>query len=498
MVHAPEEVVRDRGTGVVPEERKPGGRWTRVPPGLLALLPLAVFAFAAWTARWVRPGGDDWCFLPVVRDGGLPAMVGKFYLHDNGRIVNAVLVWAYARFGEAGQRWFAPACGVVVLALLWAFVAAVVRAARLRVPRGVPLLVAAMVTALFLFGSPNTYKTFYWPAAAVSHTLPPVFACAAAVPVLRAATRRGKVLALLAVVVTGVALGLLSEETSVVVATALACALLLSGRLFPAARRRFLRVCCGAGIASTAIGVLVLYTSPGSVRRRERKHASTILTADSLLGALRGFGEIMASVLTTWPYVGALAVGLVVGVLVSGPAGRVVPGRNQVLVATAWVCTLLVSGYVCTVITYPVFGKAVVSSTRLWNDYLLLYVLLLVYVGALAGCVVRGGVRGRGRVRSATPVLAAGGVVCAVVCLSLTASLGGLASDITAHAHDWDRQDRAMRARAAAGGEVLPYKRLPLARMTEPFRHGGRAKWPASCIAHYYDVRHITQSHKLP
>ncbi|MEB8338304.1 DUF6056 family protein [Streptomyces endophyticus] len=491
MVHAPEKAVLDQRIGAAPESRRTWWR-TAAPLGLLALLPLAVFAFAAWNARLVRPGGDDWCFLPVVHDGGLPAIVEKFYLHDNGRIVNAVLVWAYARFGETGQQWFAPVSGVLVLALLWAFAVAVLRAARLRVPWCVPLLAASMVTALFLFGSPNTYKTFYWPAASVSHTLPPVFACAAAVPVLLATSRRGKLLALGIVVLAGVSLGLVSEETSVVTATVLACALLISGHVFRGARRRFLRLCCTAGIASLVLGTLILYTSPGASRRRERKHASTMFTPDSLLGALHGFGEIAATVLTTWWYLGAVVVGVVVGVVSPGVTGRVAPGRKAVPVLVAGAGALLVSGYVCTVITYPVFKEHVVSSTRLWNDYLLLYLLLLAFAGVLVGHAVRG------RVSRTAPVLAAGGVLCAVVCVALTASLAGLGATLQTHARDWDRQDRWMRGQAAAGAQVLPYKRLPQSRMTEPFRHGGKAKWPASCIATYYGVEHIKQAHKLP
>ncbi|MER5437230.1 DUF6056 family protein [Streptomyces sp. NPDC002790] len=491
MVHAPEKAVRDERADVAPEERTAWWR-TAAPLGILSLLPLAALGYAAWNARLVRTGGDDWCFLPVVQDGGLPAIVEKFYLHDNGRIVNAVLVWAYARFGEAGQQWFAPVSGVLVLVLLWAFTAAVLRAARLRVPRGVPLLVAAMVTALFLFGSPNTYKTFYWPAASVSHTLPPVFVCAAAVPVLRATSRRGKFLALGTVALAGVFLGLVSEETSVVALTVLACALLISGRVFPGARRRFLRLCCTAGIASIVLGTLILYTSPGATRRRERKHASTMFTPDSLLGALHGFLEIAATVLTTWWYLGAVVVGVVVGVVSPGVMGRVAPARKQLPVLAAGVGALLVSGYVCTVITYPVFKHHMVSSTRLWNDYLLLYLLFLVFVGALAGHGVRG------RVRRTAPVLAAGGVLYAVVCVALTASLAGLGTTMQAHAQDWDRQDRWMRGLAATGAEVLPYKRLPQSRMTEPFRHGGRATWPASCIATYYGVQRIEQAHELP
>ncbi|MFD7292406.1 DUF6056 family protein [Streptomyces sp. NPDC059897] len=493
MVHAPETAVRDQRTEVDPQPRRTWWR-TAAPLGLLSLLPLAVLGHAAWNARLVRPGGDDWCFLPVVQDGGLSAMVGKFYLHDNGRVVNAVAVWAYARFGEAGQQWFAPVSAVLVLALLWAFAVAVLHTARLRVPRGVPLLAASMVTALFLFGSPNTYKTFYWPAASVSHTLPPVFACAAAVPVLRAASRRGKLLALGTVVLAGVSMGMLSEETTVVAATVLGFALLISGRVFPAVRRRFLRLCCTAGIGSLVLGTLILYTSPGASRRRERKNASTMLTPESLLGALHGFVEITATVLTTWWYLGAVVAGVILGVVTPGLRDRASLAKTYVPVLAAGVGALLVSGYVCTVITYPVFKHHVVSSTRLWNDYLLLYLLLLVAVGALAGHAARL----RVRQPAPTPVLAVAGVLYAVVCVALTISLAGLGSTMQTHARDWDRQDRWMNAQAAAGARTLPYKRLPQSRMTEPFRHGGKAKWPASCIATYYGVEHIKQAHKLP
>ncbi|MFF2650157.1 DUF6056 family protein [Streptomyces sp. NPDC058045] len=464
--------------------------------GLLAVLPLALLAFAAWNSRWVRPGGDDWCFIPVVRDGGLSAMVGKFYFHDNGRLANAVLVWAYARFGEAGQRWFAPVSGLLMLAMLWAFAAAVLHAARLRAPRGAGLLAASMVTVLFLLGSPNTYKTFYWPAASVSHTLPPVLACAAAIPVLRASTRRGRILALLTVVIAGVSLGLLSEETSIVVCAVLACALLISGRAFPEARREYLRTCSAAGILSVVIGILVLYTSPGSLHRREKKHAGTMLTADSLRASLHAFREIAAAVLTTWPYLGAVAAGVILGLLIRGPLGRRAPGKTDALVASAGVCALLVSGYVCTVITYPVFGRGVVTSTRLWNDYLLLYILLLVYAGTLLTRTLRSRALPTPAVRKGVGVLGAvaAATVCVLACVTLTTSLSGLGSQMRTHAQLWDAQDQRMRDQAAAGAQVLPYTPLHLSKMTEPFRHHGRAQWPASCIADYYGVRRITHA----
>ncbi|MFA3842869.1 DUF6056 family protein [Streptomyces aureus] len=418
--------------------------------------------------------------------------MGKFYFKDNGRVVNAVLVWAYAQFGVTGQQWFGPVSGVLMLGVLWAFTATVLRAANMSVPRGLPLLIASMVTVLFLLGSPNTYKTFYWPAASVSHTLPPVLACAAAIPVLRATSRRGAAFALLAVFITGGVLGMLSEETSVVVLAVLCCALLLTSRLIQQGRRRHLRSCCAAGIVGVSLGTLILYTSPGSLHRRETKHANSMLDPHSLLASLRVFAYITFECLTTWQYLGAIAVGFLLGLLARHPLCRLSPGRNEALLAASSVCVLVVSGYLCTVITYPVFGNGVMGSTRLWNDYLLLYIFFLVFVGLLGARVWRG------RARRNAPAVVIASVVCVLVCASLATSLGSLESDMAVRARSWDRQDHWMSARAAAGAQVLPYRRLPISKMTEPFAHDGRTKWPAACVARYYGVKRITRAAELP
>ncbi|MFC9608254.1 DUF6056 family protein [Streptomyces niveus] len=490
MERVPEKSVQPRHSEDVRTTRARG--WTPLWIGLLTLPPVALLAAAAWFGRLVRPGGDDWCFLPQVGDGGLFAIVEKFYFVDNGRVANAVLVWSYARFGVAGQQWFGLFSGVLVLALLWAFIATAGPRAGMRVPRGVPFLVASIVTVLFLLGSPNTYKTFYWPAASVSHTLPPVLACAAVIPVLRATSQRGRVLALLTVFVAGLILGTLSEETSVVAVVVLASALLISGRLFPEARRRFLRLCCAAGITGTVIGTLILFTSPGAQHRRERHYTVSALAPETLLASLRGFAHIVITCLTTWQYLGAVAAGVLLALLARAPRSGLTPMKNQMLCAGAGAGALLVSGYLCTVITYPAFGPTVATSTRLWNDYLLLYILFLVFLGTLLARAWRH------RMRWTGPAMAAGAGVFALVCLSLAVSLTSLETDMAVRAGKWDRQDSRLRGGAAAGTRVLPYERMPLREMTEPFGAGGRIAWPAVCVADYYGLDSVTQAARRP
>ncbi|MFE7136951.1 DUF6056 family protein [Streptomyces sp. NPDC057644] len=465
--------------------------WTALWVTALALPPFALLAAASWFGRWVRPGADDWCFLPRVRDDGVSGLVGKFYFDDNGRVANALLVGAYAKFQVAGHQWFPLVSGVLVLAVLWAVAELALRRAGLRTPRGLPLLLAAMSTALFLFVTPNTYKTFYWPAASVSHTLPPVLACAALIPLLLARTRRGRVLAVAVALLMAAFLATLSEETAIVVVMVLLAVLLVSGRVVPAADRGFVRLWCAGGIAGTAAGALVLITSPGSTNRRERFGAETtsLLAPDSLAAALRAFAEITVTVVTTWQYVGGVAVGVLLGLLCRRPDGTTPrPPAHWPLLTAAGLVTLLVSGYLCTVIAYPVFQDRVSdpSANRLWNDYLLLYVLLLVGVGALLGLAVRR------RTRRTAPAKAVCAALCVLVCVGPAMALSNLDTAMRDRAGKWDAQDRRLREGAASGERVLPYERLVISQMLEPFSKGGEQYWPGGCVADLYHLDRVT------
>lgn len=465
--------------------------WSALWVSALALPPLALLAAASWSGRWVRPSADDWCFLPAVRDDGITGLVGKFYLDDNGRVANALLVGAYAKFQVAGHQWFPLVSGVLVLAVLWAVIAVALRRGGITGPRGLPLLVAAMVTALFLFVTPNTYKTFYWPAASVSHTLPPVLACAALVPLLLARTRRGQGGALTVALLAGAFLATLSEETAIVVVTVLLATLLVSGRVVPAPARAYLRLWCGAGIAGTVAGALVLITSPGSIHRRERFGAETtsLLAPGSLAASLRAFAEITVQVVTTWQYVGAVAVGVLLGLLCGRRDGRTPrPPADWPLLAWTGLLTLLLSGYLCTVIAYPVFQDRVSDpgANRLWNDYLLLYVILLVGAGALLGLAVRQ------RVRRTAPAKAVCAALCVLVCFGPAVSLLNLDTNMRARAQKWDAQDRRLREGAANGERVMPYERLVISSMLEPFSRGGANYWPGGCVADFYGLERVT------
>ncbi|WP_327367533.1 DUF6056 family protein [Streptomyces sp. NBC_01217] len=483
---------------------RPALQWTAA----LALLPLALLGVAFWIGRLVRPGADDWCFLPVVRDEGASGMIDKFFQHDNGRVANALLVVAYGAFGVPGHRWFALVSGVLMLGILWALTASVLKRAGLTGPRGLALLVAAMTTAVFLLATVNTYKTFYWPASSVSHTLAPVLACAAVIPLLCARTWRGRVFASGVAYVAGIFIGMLSEETSVVALVVLSTVLLVSRWAFPAPGRTHARVWCALAFAGIVIGAVILYVSPGARARRLRFAAdpSSVFGPETLTAALRAFGQILETICTTWQYLGAVAVGVLLGLLVrrssggeggsDGEGGGQASGplwRRLLLLVVAGSLAFLVSGYLCTVIAYPAFGKGVVTASRIWGDFLLLYVLLLVGVGALLGRALRAR---RWRIPAVTAVAA--GTVCAVACVGLAVPLLRLEPRMETRAERWDRQDRSLKAQVARGAQVLPYTPVSVSGMLEPFRDNGRKAWPAQCVAQYYHLKKVTYSTRLP
>ncbi|MFJ1747831.1 DUF6056 family protein [Streptomyces sp. NPDC088116] len=480
----------------------------------LALLSLGLLGRASWLGRHVRPGADEWCFLPGVRDHGIAGLVGRFYLTDNGRLGNGLLVGLYAKSGVAGHQWFGLVSGALMLGLLWSVTLLFLRLAGRTVPHGFPLLVASLMTAVFLLATPNTYKTFYWPASSVSHTMAPVLACACALPLRWARSRGGRTAALTAAFVTGCFIGTLSEETSAVSLVVLCAVVLLSGRTLTAPVRAYARAWCLTGMAGIAVGTLVLLTSPGSANRRARYGAGTIsmFAPDSLGRSLRAFTEILGTVASTWQYAGVFAAGVLLGLLglpVRGgsradrnrkPGQEQSPGARTpvllpcrpLLLISAGALTFLVSGCLCTVITYPLFGAGVVQASRTWNDYLLLYVLLLTGAGALLGRALRR------RARHTGLVTASAVVVCVATCAQLTVPLDRLGHDMRVRAEQWDHQDRWLRMRAAHGARVLPYKPLSVGGMTEPFLGGGHRTWPAECVADYYHLTRITRAKHLP
>ncbi|GAA1365912.1 DUF6056 family protein [Streptomyces beijiangensis] len=481
---------RDRGGD---RERRTTS-WT----ALLSLLPLGLLAIACWYGQYVRPSADEWCFLPRVRDQGVSGLVDRFYNVDNGRVANALMVGAYAKFGVAGHQWFGPVSAVIMLAALWILTVLVLRRLGQRVPLGIPLLIALTVSVVFFFACVNIYKTFYWPAASVSHTMAPILAAAVANPLLLAHGRAGRIAALVLTVVGGVFIGTLSEETSMIVLVVGGTIILFAHLFFTERVRGYIRTWAGCYMLGIAVGMVILMTSPGSVHRRQRYGAQSttdMLSPHNLTVAFKAYAHILVKTMPTWQYLGAVAAGVILGLVVRSAGRRstaLKPVRPLVLAGLgALVC--LVSGYLCTVITLPVFGSRATSTDRVWNDWLLLYILLFVGVGVMLGRALRLRTNSRSVTGAATLAAAA---VYAGVCLSLVAPMTHLGHQMHVRAEKFDRQDAYLREQAAEGKKTAPYTPTRVGHMLEPF--GMKSGWPVQCAAQWYHLDKLTHGTRIP
>jgi hypothetical protein len=219
-----------------------------------------------------------------------------------------------------------------------------------------------------------------------------------------------------------------------------------------------------------------------------------MFSPDTLMTCLRAFVDILGTILSTWQYAGAFAAGLLLGLLVRGDGPRThgLLWRRPFIPVLVGVIAFLLSGYLCTVVAHPAFGASVVTASRTWNDYLLLYVMLLVAVGALLGRVLRA--------RQWLPGLAMGAAaaVCVLACVGLAVPLAHLERKMEVRAQHWDRQDRWLRAHAAHGDQVLPYTPVSVSGLGEPFGQHGQRPWPAKCVAQWYHLKRITYSPRFP
>jgi hypothetical protein len=460
---------------------------------------LLLLAAASLLGLEVRLSGDEWCFLPQVRDEGIGAVVHQFYAYQNGRLFNGMVVEAFSALGVHGLQLFPAVSALVTVTVLWGLARQVWRVMDLGGPRGLRSLAAVTVAVLFLLGSANTYHTFYWAGANESHTMPPVLACAALWGALAARSPRQRTVALMSAALSGVCIALWSEETTVVCVVVLGGVLLFGRWLFAARVRTYAARWALCGLVGLAVGMTVLMTSPGLHKRRLSYGPSSPLATESLRQALDYWAVTLAEILMTWQYAAALALGVLIGLhAVGGRPAAFAPVRLRFLVPLS-AAVFLVCGYAATVVVIPL-GHAIPHITRLRNDYLLLLILLFVVYGTLLGRAIPVRVN-RGRAgRKATAVAVCALVVWGVAAASLIPPLYALGKEMRVRAAQWDRQSEWLHRQAAGGATTLPYKPLPIQGLAEPFQlaRPRPTDWVARCAAQYYRVDTMTRSSVLP
>ncbi|TLS46442.1 hypothetical protein FE633_08965 [Streptomyces montanus] len=468
----------------------------------LALCGLGMLAFAAWNGIHTRPAADEWCLFPRLEEagGGVLGLLPGFYNFDNGRVTAAVLYGAYLSPGVVGHQVFAALLVAVTVGVQWGLARSVLRVLGWRGPRGLALLLAVTAAVLFLLGSTNTYKTLYWPGAATVHTLAPVLLAGAVWAALAARGRVGRCTASVYALVVGAEVGTLSEGATLTACVLLVAVLIARRRLLHERVQRFARCWTVCALVGLLTGALVVLTSPGLANRRKTlAHGDDPLSAAAMVKAPLEWLLATADSLFSFPYLAAVALGAVAGAVATRA-----PGAEPVFArcpASWWIPRAVVVFLVCSlgvvVISQPGLGYQVALATRIRNNYLLFYVVLLMAIGMMLGRTIRSRTRFLdGRV-TRTQVLAGLLALCGLGFFALAPPLLDLSWDMRKRAVAWDRQSAWLHRQAANGATNLPYRPLPIADIPEPFMNP-KSNWTEACAARYYRVKVLTPTWELP
>ncbi|MFE5942301.1 hypothetical protein [Streptomyces sp. NPDC056480] len=481
----------------------------------------ALLAVGAFLGLYVRPTSDDWCALWKTRDLGVLGITSDFYLTQNGRVTNAFLTGLLYSDGMRGPK-LLPAFLVVALGSgLFLLARAALRsldhatgaggepAASTELRTGLPVLplVAAvtLLSALLFFAGTRSYQVLLWAPATISHTLPSViglWTVLGAVRAARSGVRWARVAAVGAALLTGAALGMLSEPFTLVAGLLAATVGILCLPSFGWAANRYVSTWCAAACLGLLLGLVLLYTSPGA-RWRRAQHPQEPLSAAELGATFHDWWRLWQTVGGQWAYLGALAAGALLGLaLAAAPrqdGGAVprdasgLPPHRLFLVAVLLPLPVIAVASLAVVFGLRSgYGDVGWTYGRTWTSFLLPTLLVLCAYGAWGGHAW-----GRRLLRSARPAgraaaLVAIGAVAVGSAAALVQPVYALTTDTVVRAAAWDRQNARIRAEAASGARDVAYEPLLIGGLTEPlFASSYERDWAAQCTATYYGVDRI-------
>ncbi|MGW7437591.1 hypothetical protein [Streptomyces sp. NPDC054849] len=493
-----------------PVDREPGGR-----PLLRRLLPVvgatlvaaagALIAVGCFLGLYVRPASDDWCAAWKSRDLGVLGITSDFYTTQNGRIANALLSGIVYGDGLAGTK-------ILPTVIAVSFTAGLVLLGRdfIRFLGGRPRVLvltacALVVQALLYFAGTHGYQVLLWAPATISHTLPSViglWALLLAVRTVRRPRTAVRVAGFASAFLIAFGLGTLSEPFALVSGLLAAGVGLLSLPRLRLARNWRPFTWCMLWCSGLVSGLVVLYTSPGARwRRAQQPDRASVLSADELGATWEDWLHMWDSVTGQWAYLGAAAVGVLLGLACGfrGPgAGKREPRRTvprSVLTAVLLlpVPVVLLGSFAVVVGLRSGYGPSGWTYARTWTSYLVPMELALCGYGALLGAW---GGRWLSARRTGDALLVTGSV--AAGCLAL-ASVAVLVPDVqrlttttVARSVAWDAQNARIRAEAARGARDVGYRPLYIGGLAEPFfTRSYERDWVAACVSKWYGVDRI-------
>ncbi|MCY0950793.1 DUF6056 family protein [Streptomyces sp. H27-S2] len=514
-----EEGVRAPASGT---GRRAGGR-----PLLRGLLPVAgaalVAAAGALTAvgcflgLYLRPTSDDWCAAWKARDMGVLGITSDFYSTQNGRIANAFLSGVVYGDGLAGMKLLPTVIAVSFTVGLVLLGRHFTRFLGGRPPVLVLTACALVVQALLYFAGTRGYQVLLWAPATISHTLPSVIGLWAFLLAVRTVghPRAGvRTAGFVSAFLIAFALGTLSEPFALVSGLLAAGVGLLCLPRLGLARSRRPFTWCLLWCSGLVCGLAVLYTSPGARwRRAQQPDKESLLSAGELRGTVRDWLYMWDSVSGQWAYLGAVAVGVLLG-LASRLSGTA-PGRREAREARAGgdlrrtvprkvlaallllpVPVVVLGSFAVVVGLRSGYGPSGWTYARTWTSYLVPMQLALCGYGALLGAWGARWLPARLERRTADAVLAVGAVVAGCLALAsvavLVPNVRQLTTATVTRSVAWDAQDARIRAEVARGSSDVGYRPLYIGSLAEPFFTGAYERdWVAACVSRWYGVDRI-------
>lgn len=448
--------------------------------------------------RFVRPASDDWCLVPLGRDGGVSAVVGDIYRDQNGRLGNALVngvVFAHYRVASKIFPGIVLMLLLLVMAVMWALLLRrLTRSTWEALAAGAALSTTTIV--VMLLAKPHQYQTLFHAPTIISHTLTVLIA--GLIVVVGHLRSRLAWLGVLAVFVVSAFLGTFNEAFTAACLVVVAMAV-LARLLVPRALSIWLPLVAGAGLLA---GFVSVYYSPGSRNRQQLIKSGSVfdpevwkvsldnwwVVADFLLGRHESLLLVIA----------AAAVGLLV---VRFPDGWL-RGRTLVAVVVLPLLGGLLASYAATFVLSYAFNGQLRMRERTWPSItmplLLAAAWLIVLVGAVVGTAVqrRVAARSEGSRPLVTAGLAVGGL--AVMLVLSSVSLVNVFGDVKELYHTarvravaWDKLDSSVRRQVADGARIVPITPVPIDGLYEPFYPNRRNVFPASCVPGYYGVDQI-------
>ncbi|MBT2540263.1 hypothetical protein J7E99_06005 [Streptomyces sp. ISL-44] len=493
------------------------GRGTGRRPLLHRLLPAAgatlvaaagaLIAVGCFLGLYVRPTSDDWCAAWKARDLGVLGITSDFYMTQNGRIANAFLSGVVYGDGLAGTKILPTVIAVSFTAGLVLLGCEFIRLLGGR-PRVLVLTACALVVqALLYFGGTRSYQVLLWAPATISHTVPSVIGVwmlLLAIRTVRHPSAAARVAGFASAFLVGFALGTLSEPFALVSGLLAAAVGLLSLPRLGLARNWHPFTWCLLWCSGLVCGLVVLYTSPGARwRRAQQPDKASMLSAGELRGTFGDWLRMWDSVTGQWAYLGAAAVGVLLG-LASGLRGpspgkreprRTVPRKVLITMLLLPVPVVVLGSLAVVVGLRNGYGPSGWTYARTWTSYLVPMELALCGYGALLGAWGGRWLSGRRADAALMTGAVAGGCLALASVAALVPNVQQLTTSTVARSVAWDAQNSRIRTDAVRGATDVGYRPLYIGTLAEPFFTGNYERdWVAACVSKWYGVDRIHRS----